>query len=215
MYIRQRLLLKKPARLILPAVAGSVILLFVYSRLTTDTLERAGTRFGNAIKNQEINEILSFLEKDETIALSIDEAKLKRLLDLTLSKNYPGLKGFDLSVRNSDNILEVSLQNLESVAPERLSFAFVGEPGNFRSPGFTWNLISIAGKKEFPRTDVQGGLSAALAMSDYMLANEKELTDIGIPALFDPNKRALVPFKLRASLTYAKYEEAKTKSAAP
>jgi hypothetical protein len=52
-------------------------------------------------------------------------------------------------------------------------------------------------------------------MSDYMLANEKELTDIGIPALFDPNKRALVPFKLRASLTYAKYEEAKTKSAAP
>lgn len=212
MHFRIHVLLKHPQRLLLPAFAGSLGLLFLCFRLSNDTLEKAGTRFGNAIKSRDSHKLLNFLEKDEVIALALDEPKLNRLLDLTLAKCYPTLKSFDLQARESDGMLEVSLQNLESTASERLSFAFVGQPGNFRSPGFVWNLISIAAKKECPRKDVPGGLGTALAMADYMIANEKGLVAIGIPALYDTNTKALVPFQTRAKLTYSKFEEARIKS---
>jgi hypothetical protein len=208
-------LLKQPSRILLPAIAGSFGLIFVYARLSTDSLENAGARFGTAIKNRDTRQLLTFLESEEITALDLDEDKLNRFLDFTLAKNYPSLDSFDLNTRESDGMLEVSLQNLESTASERLSFAFVGQPGNFRSPGFIWNLISIAAKKETPRNDVPGGLGAALAMADYMLAKQQQLKNIGIPALYDSNTKALVTFQTRARLIYSKFEEAKTNSKKP
>jgi hypothetical protein len=188
-----------------------MILIYCYTLLTKDSLEKSGAKFGEALRNLDSDKILRYLDRTEIDALDMDREKLTKLLNLTLSKNYPNLEKFEVITRKSDGILEVCLQEMDSKAGQRLSFAYVGDSGNFRAAGFVWTLLTIAGKKEFPRPEVSGGISSALSMADYIVAKESELNKIGIAALYNTDSKALVPFAERAKFIFAKYEEVKSK----
>jgi hypothetical protein len=190
---------KQKTRWVIPASAGIISIAFLWSRLSTESIDSATSRFSNAFISRDSKTLFSFMHESEKKTLQMNEKQFGKLMEFTLFREYSPSRSTDVQIKRQGNARIAIFQNLNESSGLFLPVEVVGTDGKYFVPGFVELCLQAAAVKRFSRTKPSDRFAGfrIVALYEYLQSNMKELELIGIQASYDYHNEALTPFSTR------------------